>query len=195
MDMLLKKAEEVITYLNNLPKVKACSLYGSLANGNADKHSDIDIKVDVSGSDNGTFMKALPKLMAKRFSVIWHDFAPSLAPEQYVVSVAIDENNPFCVVDLKCTATPHIVTVQKRDLENDIYFHLIKLWTANCKHHIRGADCTSDIQKMGRRTIGSECETMTNEQILEEILHRLENNATPGTAVYIANCRKAWEER
>lgn len=188
-------ANNIISYLNTLPQVKSCNIYGSLINGNADKYSDIDIVVDVSGSDNGMFMKALPELIGKRFPVIWHDFALSLAPEQYVVSVAIDENNPFCVVDFKCTATPHIETVQKSDLENDIYFHLTKLWVANCKHYIRGADCTSDIQKMARCTISAQSEKMSNEQILEEILHRLENSTTPETTVYVANCRKAWKER
>jgi len=189
------KATEIMRFLDTLPQVKSCDLYGSLSGGKADKYSDIDIKVDVSGIDSGAFMKTLPELVAKNFPVIWHDFAPSLAPLQYVVSIAIDENNPFCVVDFKCTATPHIETIQKSDLENDIFFHLIKLWVANCKHYIRGADCTGDIQKMARRTIGEECMNMSNEQILEEILRRLEKNTTPETTVYIANCRKAWDKR
>ncbi|MDR1299687.1 MAG: hypothetical protein LBJ84_05490 [Oscillospiraceae bacterium] len=137
-------------------------------------------------------MKALPQLMAKRFSVIWYDYAPSLAPEQYVVSVAIDESRPFRVVDLKCVATPHVSNVQKSDIKNDAYYHLIKLWTANFKHYIRGADCTGDIQKMGRRAIGVDCEKLSNKQILKEILRRLEDNAVPGTENYIAHCREAW---
>lgn len=99
------------------------------------------------------------------------------------------------MIDFKCTATPHMEMVQKRDLECDIFIHLIKLWIANCRHYIRGMDCTNDIQKMARRTIGAQCEKMSNEQILEEILRRLENNTTPETAIYIANCRKAWNER
>ncbi|MDR1330459.1 MAG: nucleotidyltransferase domain-containing protein [Oscillospiraceae bacterium] len=67
---LIKKSSEVIAYLNTLPEVKSCALYGSIANGTADNFSDIDICIDVSGFDNGMFMKALPQLMAKRFSVI-----------------------------------------------------------------------------------------------------------------------------
>ena len=142
-------ADDILNFLKTIPEVKACYLYGSHANGNADEYSDIDIKVDVSGSDNGAFMKKLPEIMTKQFPVIWHDFAPSLAPEQYVVSIAIDENNPFCVVDLNCIATPHIDTIQKNDLNKDTLFHLIRLRTTNCKHHIRDADCAHDIQKNG----------------------------------------------
>lgn len=187
------RANEIIKYLSTLSEVKTCCLYGSLANGNADKYSDIDIEVDVSGSDNGAFLKVVPEIVARRFPVTWYDFAPSLAPEQYVISVAIDESNPFCVVDFKCTATPHIKIVQKSDLVNDIYIHLIKLWVVNCKHFIRGSDCTRDIRKMARRAIGAQSETMTNKQILEETLHRLEKNTSPETETYIPNLRKAWE--
>jgi len=89
--------------------------------------------------------------------------------------------------NIKINATPHIGTVQKADLNNNILFHLIKLWTVNCKHHIRGVNCTRDIQKMGRRTIGDECVKMSNTQILEEILFRLEQNAPSELKVYIAN--------
>jgi hypothetical protein len=190
----IAKVNDIINYLNTFPKVKFCSLYGSLVNGNADRYSDIDIIIDVSGSDNGVFMKNLPELFVKCFPVIWHDFAPSLVPEQYVVSIAIDESNPFCVVDFKCTATPHFKTIQKGDLENDVYYHLIKLWVANCKHYVRGTNCTLDIQKMARLTIGTHCEAMTDKQILEEILCRLEKNTTLETRAYIANCRKVWDE-
>mgnify|MGYP000895430975 CR=1 FL=1 len=189
------KANEIMRFLNNLPQVKACELYGSCANGNADKYSDVDIKVDVSGSDNGAFMLSLPEIIVQKSPLLWYDYAPSLAPEQYVVSIAIDENNPFCVVDFKCVATPHIDSIQKGDLNNDTYTHLIKLWIANCKHFIRGADCSADIQKMGRRTIGKDCERMTDSEILEKILCRLENNATELTKIYIENCRKVWDER
>lgn len=130
--------------------------------------------------------------MVRRFPVIWHDFAVSLVPEQYIVSIEVDEKNPFCIVDLNCVAVPHVQNVQKSDLENDACYHLIKLWVVNCKHFFRKTDCSRDIRKMGKRTIGSACEKMSDRQILDEVLCRLENNAAPETAEYIINCRKVW---
>lgn len=64
--MLLQqiKADELMDFLNTLPQVKSCSLYGSLTNGKADRFSDIDISVDVSGVNNGMFMKTLPSLLS-----------------------------------------------------------------------------------------------------------------------------------
>lgn len=188
-------ADEVICYLKIIPLVKGCTLYGSLANGNADKYSDIDICVDVSGCDNGAFMLALPELLRERFNVLWYDFAPSLAPEQYLVSIATDEDNPYCVTDFKCFAEPHIRSVQKSDLENDVYTHLLKLWTANSKHYIRGTDYSGDIHKMGRKCIGANSDKLTDEEIIEEVLCRLERNTPDRLKVYIQNCRKAWDNR
>ena len=54
--MLLKEsAENICDYLKTLPQVKRCALSGSLCRGNFDKYSDIDIEIDVSGTDNGQF--------------------------------------------------------------------------------------------------------------------------------------------
>ena len=50
-------ADEIICYLETISQVKGCTLYGSLANRNADTYSDIDICVDVSGCDNGAFIE------------------------------------------------------------------------------------------------------------------------------------------
>ena len=191
----LQIANEVICYLKTIPLVKDCTLYGSLANGNADRFSDIDICVDVSGYDNGAFMQTLPELLCEKFNVLWYDFAPSLAPEQYIISVATDEENPFYVADFNCFAEPHITTVQKSDLENDTYTHVLKLWIANCKHYIRGACCSGDIHKMGRKCIGTSSDKLTDEQIIEEVLCRLQRNAPDRLKTYVSNCRKAWDNR
>lgn len=188
-------ADEIICYFETISQVKGCTLYGSLANRNADTYSDIDICVDVSGCDNGAFMLTLPELLRKRFNVLWYDFAPSLAPEQYVISVATDEENPFCVADFNCFAEPHITTVQKGDLENEVYTHLLKLWIANCKHYIRGEGYSGDIHKMGRKCIGADAEELTDEVIIEEVLRRLQINAPDRLKTYVSNCRKAWDNR
>ena len=52
------------------------SLYDNIANNTEDELSDIDIKIDVSGYDNGKFMLELPHLI-KKMNVVYYDFAPS----------------------------------------------------------------------------------------------------------------------
>ena len=43
----------VMECLNDLPYTKECTVRGSLATNHWDQYSDIDLRIDVSGSDNG----------------------------------------------------------------------------------------------------------------------------------------------
>ena len=152
--MLLKEsAENICDYLKTLPQVKRCALSGSLCRGNFDKYSDIDIEIDVSGTDNGQFVMEIPDLLSNKFQVIYYDYAAGLAPDKYVVSIAIDEDNPFMLADICCCAAPHCTSVSKQDLNriNNKFDHILKLFTINLKHYIRGADCCKDIQKMYKK--------------------------------------------
>ena len=57
--------------------------------GTYDEDSDIDIKIDVSGTDNGFFIQKLPELFAGECEIVFYDYAPSLAPEKHILSIAI----------------------------------------------------------------------------------------------------------
>lgn len=72
-------ADEVCSFLEELPEVNSCHLYGSLSDDSHDEYSDIDIEIDVSGIDNGVFATKLPDILSENFNVIFYDYAPSLA--------------------------------------------------------------------------------------------------------------------
>ncbi len=188
-------AETVEKALYALPQVKRCTLYGSLAKGLQDELSDVDIEVDVSGCDNSEFALALPQLLAGTLPVVYADYAPSLAPEKYVVSLALDETDPFCIVDLCCTAQPHCATVSRQQLArcNDPVAHTFKLWTANLKHFSRGADCYDDILRMAKKLGSFRPETKGGAELLEEALCWLERNAPQEKRTLAAACRDAFE--
>ena len=112
MNLVLRETSaNCIEMIRSLPMVKSCELYGSIANNTEDDLSDIDIRVDVSGYDNGRFMLEVPHLLEEKMNIIYSDFAPSLAPRQYIVSLAVSEENPFAVIDINCVAEPHCATV------------------------------------------------------------------------------------
>ena len=69
-DSLRDTANEIITFLNEIPTVRKCSIYGSLAMNTYDELSDIDIEVDVSGHDNGQFMLELVELLKGKCRII-----------------------------------------------------------------------------------------------------------------------------
>ncbi len=76
--MLKSFAEEICAFLQGISGVKSTEIIGSLAKGNFDKYSDIDIEVDVSGLDNGQFLVELPKLLGEKYDIVYCDYAPSL---------------------------------------------------------------------------------------------------------------------
>ena len=195
-ERLRSKAEKIIEILSGIPEVNRCTVYGSLANNKSDELSDIDIEIDVSGCDNGQFMLKLVDLLKDRLSIFYYDYAPSLIPNDYIVSIALDEGNPFMIADLKCVADPHFTTVTKQQAKefNNEFAHLLKLWTANLKHYARGTDCRGDIVGMAQKLKFADIDKKDEKTLLEETLCWLENNVTNDLRTFVKSCRRAFTE-
>ena len=194
--MRRNRAKEIMSVLREIPGVKNCTLYGSLAAGTDDSLSDIDIEIDVSGCDNGKFMLELHELLCEKINIYYMDYAPSLVPENYIVSFALDENDPFLMADICCKATPHCTSVSFEQVVelNGKYTHMLKLWTANLKHYARGSECRSDILRMAEKIgIGAK-DKLSEAELLSEVLCWLEANVENGLEVLAAACRRKFEE-
>ena len=191
-----KLAGRICEFLREMPEVVHCCLYGSLMRGSCDAYSDIDLEVDVSGCDNGAFILELPKRFSERFDVIFFDYAPSLAPEKYVVTLALDAENPFATVDIAAVATPHMVSVSRQDLNrrNNLYDHTLKLFSANLKHFLRGADCRRDIEKMYSRLFDHDPSLMKKSQMLREVYSWLKDNTQNRHRPFVAAFEKHMEK-
>lgn len=192
---LRAKASDLIEELAQIPGVHACSIYGSLLDGREDHLSDIDIEIDVSGMDNGEFALRLPEIMRRRMPIVYSDYAPSLAPDQYVVSLALDQMNPFLIADIRCFAQPHCDTVSREELQlrNHPYSHMLKLWTANLKHYARKGDCRGDILRMAQKAKINDPESKTDAELLADVLRWLEANAPSELQLSVRSCREAYE--
>ena len=195
-ESLRSKAEEIIEILCGIPEVNGCTVYGSLMTDKSDELSDIDIEIDVSGIDNGQFMLRLVDLLKDKLNIFYSDYAPSLIPNDYIVSIALDESNPFLIADLKCVADPHFITVTKQQARelNNKYSHTLKLWTANLKHYARGADCREDILAMAKKLQITDIDTKSEKELLEETLRWLERNVTDGLHTFIKSCKVKYTE-
>ncbi len=189
-------ANNIITFLNEIPMVRECSIYGSLATNTYDELSDIDIEIDVSGYDNGQFMLELVELLKDKFSIYYSDYAPSLIPDRYIVSIAVDKENPFLIADLCCCAEPHCATVTKQQAseKNDKYTHILKLWTANLKHYVRGNECYDDIVRMGQKIAIEDIDTKDEAEILEKTLCWIEENVKSELHEFVESCRRRFDE-
>jgi len=195
-DSLKDKANMIIAVLKEIPVVKKCDIYGSLATNTQDDLSDIDIEIDVSGYDNGQFMLELVELLKGKLNIYYSDYAPSLIPDKYIVSIAIDSNNPFLIVDLCCSAEPHCTTVTKQQVigKNEKYTHMLKLWTANLKHYVRGCECYDDIVRMARKIAVEEIDTKDEVELLEDTLCWLEENVETELYEFVESCRSRFDE-
>lgn len=186
--MIQSFAKEVCTFLESLPEVNSCRIYGSLSSASYDEYSDIDIEIDVSGIDNGVFATKLPQILSSKYDMIFFDYAPSLAPAKYVVSAALNAENPFMMVDICCTATPHYDTVSRQDLasRNNQYDHTLKLFTANLKHFLREADCYHDICKMYGRIFRDDTATHDEGYMLSAVYRWLQDNAELRHEIFVS---------
>ena len=108
------------------------------------------------------------------------------------MSCAISKDNPFLIVDIKCSAVPHIMSISKRDIVNDKNTHILKLWVANAKHYLRGIDCESDINRMYKKVLGYSGKTAKD--MLLGALEYLKENCNPALYEYIASCKKCAKE-
>lgn len=181
-------AKDIFEFLNDIPEVKLCKIVGSLSAGNNDEFSDLDLVIDVSGIDNGVFLTKLPQLFEEKYDVIFYDYTPSLAPDKYIVSIAINKTNPFMIVDVSCVATPHFDSVSKQELAslNNKYDHTLKLFVANLKHLLRGMDCYDDIYKMYSRIFRRDLEAYDEEWMMQEVYGWLQENAESRHEEYLA---------
>lgn len=181
-------AETLRAFFLTLPEVKNAALQGSLQRNSHDEYSDIDIELDVSGSDNGAFFLRIPMLLNQIYPVIFHDYAPSLLPDSYIVSCAISEENPFLIVDIKCSAVPHIQSIQKGDLAYEKFPHILKLWIVNLKHYLRGCTCIHDIERMYHKLFSHTQESEA--QMLLDVFNWLKENQTAKYAKYLQSCER-----
>ena len=194
--MLKEKANEIMSLLGDIPEIKKCTLYGSVAKETYDELSDIDIEIDVSGMDNGLFMLDITELLKDKLDIYYADYAPSLAPSKYIVSLAIDKENPFLILDLCIVASPHCTTVTKEDVmgKNEKYSHILKLFTINLKHFIRGNECLKDILKMTKKIGIEDAENKKESELLSETLSYLEANAVNGLFELVKNLKLKFDE-
>ncbi len=184
---LQTRLTELTAFLTAHPQVRSMTLYGSLAEDREDEYSDIDMALDVSGTDNGVFLLALPGILAQKYPVLYTDFAPSLAPDKYILTAAIYPEAPFLLLDISVTATPHCTTVTKGMLSerNNLYSHTLKLFTANLKHFLRGSDCGRDIRKMTGRLPGYD-ESSSLPDMFRHTYLWLTENASPEMVEYLS---------
>ena len=171
--------------------MRAATLRGSLATSQADEFSDIDIAVDVSGADNGHFATTVPAALHARLPVLFSDWAPSLLPDQYVQSCFLENTPIFWNVDVECTATPHVPSLQRVTVNH--HDHLLKLWVLDAKYVLRGdARAEAQVRRLAARVLpAAEAATAAPGVLMRRVLDELWRTAQPSRASFLERCAGA----
>lgn len=154
----LNRAKELITYLEEFDFIKSVEIIGSLKSGTYDQYSDIDIRVNVSGTDNGKILLMLPQLISKKFKVIYTAFAPRFAPDLYVVSLGIKDLDIFHFIDIECVAEPHVNSLSKSDIKAITNFKdlKLKLYIGLLKKLLRNEDIKEELSFLSKKVVDTD---------------------------------------
>ena len=182
----MKTREEIINrlmyFFYEIPEVKAVVLRGSITTNETDRFSDIDIAVDVSGLDNGAFAIDVMPLLQNEFNIEFFDWATSLLPKEYVVSLYLRDSSIFWNIDIQFIAKPHYESLTS--VNNNAIHHFLKL--LNLKYLQRGHHSKLTLNKLANRcgieNAASAYETMY------KIIRLIENNADEKLHNFIVKC-------
>jgi len=187
-DDRLELAHCIVDAFEREPVVRFAVLQGSLATGTSDEYSDIDITVDVSGTDKGRFAASVPALLGRQLSVLFSDWAHSLLPDKYVRTCFLDGVPIFWNIDIECTATPHVsppapITVAPDD-------HLLKLWVLDAKYLLRGDPVAESRVRHLAAKILPPVDVATAEpgRLMRRVLDELVQRAPPSRTRFLSHC-------
>lgn len=194
MDRRWEVAKSVQVLFENLPEVVSVFLKGSLQGGYYDELSDIDIVIDVSGSNDADFVKAIDSRMESAFDIYFFDWAPSLLPAKFVKTFYLRGLSIFCNLDIEVTATPHYGTLLRSDIVREPTAAHLKLWALNTKYYLRGKlGVDGEIAKLYRRVLAEPAPTTYSvDRLLLEIINYLKDKSHERYQDFIEECRRTY---
>lgn len=123
-----------------------------------DQYSDIDIRINVSGSDNSKILLMLPYLLSIKYDIAYSAFAPRFAPDLYVVSFGFKDMDMFHFIDIECVAEPHISSLSKDDIRliTNSKHLLLKLYIGVLKKLLRDEDISDELSFLTKQMVEQE---------------------------------------
>lgn len=127
---------EICRKIETFGFVTSVQKVGSRAEGHADCYSDIDLVVNIRDIKPDIALLKITEFMKITYAPLWVDFANSLMPQKFVVSMFIDCENPFCFLDIGIYNEENF-HYNPQTFQNDKWVHLTKLWIMNFKYYLR----------------------------------------------------------
>jgi predicted nucleotidyltransferase len=117
--------------------IENIKLVGSISENKSDEYSDIDIELKDHKRSPVENINIALNFLSEKYNVLFSDWAKSLLPEKYVLSVFLKQKNIFSYIDLSCYQDINFPDVARDRLPQDKVYHIFKLWICNAKQEIR----------------------------------------------------------
>lgn len=136
--------EVAVKLLRLEPHVHEVSLFGSLARGEADAYSDIDIRVELSGISDRAFAHHLSEVVKPLGTLLIDGWALHVLPEKYGRTFYFAEYPLFWHLDIACESDRH---EDGSDLLKPYYpEQIFKIWLEVLADLLRGEDKTAYLE-------------------------------------------------
>jgi len=129
-------ANEIVDLLQS-SGIENIKLVGSISENKSDEYSDIDIELKDNKRSPVENITIALNILSEKYDVLFSDWAKSLLPEKYVLSVFLKQENIFSHIDLSCYQDINFPDVTRDQLPQDKVYHIFKLWICNAKQEIR----------------------------------------------------------
>lgn len=131
-------ARKIISALRQSGLISEVALSGSLARGQYDELSDVDIDVADPLYPPWENVQRAVSIIETQFGILLQEWASSLMPEKYLVSAFLPGQPIWWWVDIGAFPNPAHDEITREDVPQDDNLHLAKLFIMNAKHFLRG---------------------------------------------------------
>ncbi|MBM0067933.1 nucleotidyltransferase domain-containing protein [Alkalicoccobacillus gibsonii] len=135
----MNHVDQIIQSISSLNFVCTVDIVGSHSNDTNDKYSDVDLVVHVLDEPADKALLRISYFLCEKYSPLWYDYANSLMPNKFLVSMYFENTTPFKFIDIGIINN-EAQFYNKDDFKNDKWIHLMKLWVMNFKYYVRKSE-------------------------------------------------------
>lgn len=147
-------ARELIRGLQRQGIGESVHLRGSLARGQGDAMSDIDIGIRDDQRSDQTMAALVIGHLKRSYDVLFYDWATNLLPDACVLTFVLKDLPLFWQVDIELMVNPGKRVLTRNRVEHNWRDHLLKLWIMTAKHVARGtAGADEEVDRLYRRAV------------------------------------------
>lgn len=138
LDKREQLVEKVLARLASDKRVEKVELIGSLAKGNGDCYSDMDVAAHVSGISDRDFAELVPDLLRPIGPTLVEGWGLGFLPETFIRTLYFEHYPLFWHIDVSCLSGRH--SDGNDILESYHWPQIFKIWLSVVKEYLRGQD-------------------------------------------------------